>query len=106
MDVEASPAASPAPNSDHVTSQEPEPEWMGRLRSVATILGGEVTVALHQEFLIRNNHTDLQIIENTKVRRSYLTPWASIRIELSSSANSSDNYSKGVYFKVAECLDA
>ena len=52
---------------DQVTSHEPEPEWVGRLRSVDTILGGAKTIALHQEFLIRNNHTDLQILKNTKV---------------------------------------
>ena len=76
MDVEQSAAANPAPNDDHVTSHDPEPEpepeeeWMVRLRSVDTILGGEKTVALHQEFLIRNDHTDLQILKNTKVSLS------------------------------------
>ena len=48
---------------------EPEPEWVGHLRAVDNILSGEKTVALHQEFLIRNNHTDLQILKNTKVCR-------------------------------------
>ena len=69
--------AGPTP-SGHVTSSaesrdpskpDPEPEWVERLRAVETILKGTVTVALHQEFLIRNNHTDLQILKNTKVRR-------------------------------------
>ncbi len=64
-------STNPASSSDHVTSHdptsEPEPEWMVNLRSVDTVLSGEVTVALHQEFLIRNNHTDLQILKNTKV---------------------------------------
>lgn len=46
---------------------EPEAEWVGHLRAVDNILSGEKTVALHQEFLIRNNHTDLQILKNTKV---------------------------------------
>ena len=52
-----------------VVSCEPEPEkeWVQQLRLVQTILAGKVTVALHQEFLIRNNHTDLQILKNTKV---------------------------------------
>ena len=31
------------------------------------ILGGETTIALHLEFLIRNNHADLLILKNTKV---------------------------------------
>ena len=46
---------------------EPEPEWMKHLRSIDIILGGEKTIMLHQEFLIRNNNTDLQILKNTKV---------------------------------------
>ncbi|XP_074657663.1 26S proteasome non-ATPase regulatory subunit 1-like [Tubulanus polymorphus] len=31
-----------------------------------TILGGETTIGLHLQFLIRNNKTDLQILRNTK----------------------------------------
>ena len=55
----------------YVSSEpEPEKEWERRLRFVQNILGGKLTVALHQEFLIRNNHTDLQILKNTKVRAS------------------------------------
>lgn len=46
---------------------EPEAEWMGHLRSIDGILGGNKTIALHQEFLIRNNNSDLQILKNTKV---------------------------------------
>ena len=74
-DRSESAAAPPsAPSSGHVTSHEPEAEWMTRLRAVDTILGGEKTVALHQEFLIRNNHTDLQILKTTKVHPHTLTP--------------------------------
>ena len=47
--------------------QESEEEWVTRLRQVKEILRGEKTVSLHQEFLIRSNHTDLQILKNTKV---------------------------------------
>lgn len=47
--------------------EEPEPKWIEYVKSVDTVLGGGMTVALHQEFLIRNNHTDLQILKNTKV---------------------------------------
>ena len=68
MDVEQAPTEPTA--SGHVTShepKEPEQEWVGYLRSIETILGGKLTVSLHQEFLIRNNHTDLQILKNTKV---------------------------------------
>ena len=42
---------------------------MTRLRSVMFVLSGQRTVSLHQEFLIRNNHTDLQILKNTKVHK-------------------------------------
>ena len=75
MDVDQSSSVDPPPSSDnHAPSTtkshdpaEPEAEWVGHLRSVDNILSGEKTVALHQEFLIRNNHTDLQILKNTKV---------------------------------------
>lgn len=46
---------------------EAEPEWVGHLRSIDVILGGSRTIALHQEFLIRNNSSDLQVLKNTKV---------------------------------------
>ena len=46
---------------------EPEPEWVSKLRSINTILTGELTIAMNQDFLIRNNHTDLQILKNLKV---------------------------------------
>ena len=48
-----------------------EDGWVKRLRKVVLVLGGEPTVALHQEFLIRNNHTDLQILKNTKVSHAF-----------------------------------
>ena len=46
---------------------KPRSEWAQRLIVIDEILGGANTVALHQEFLIRNNRTDLQILKNTKV---------------------------------------
>ena len=59
----------PAAASSTTESHDPEleAEWVEHLRAVDNILSGEKTVALHQEFLIRNNHTDLQILKNTKV---------------------------------------
>ena len=57
----------PASSESHDPEPEPEAEWVGHLRAVDNILSGEKTVALHQEFLIRNNHTDLQILKNIKV---------------------------------------
>lgn len=50
--------------------EEEEPEWVGHLRSIDIILGGNKTIALHQEFLIRNNNSDLQVLKNTKVKTS------------------------------------
>lgn len=47
---------------------EPEPEWVVHLRAIDIILSGSRTIALHQEFLIRNNNCDLQILKNTKVQ--------------------------------------
>eukprot|EP00118_Oscarella_pearsei_P025711 m.308636 g.308636 ORF g.308636 m.308636 type:complete len:963 (+) comp44414_c0_seq1:75-2963(+) len=37
-----------------------------RLRKLVLILGGETTINLNLEFLIRNNHADLAILKNTK----------------------------------------
>lgn len=37
-----------------------------RLEKLTAILGGETTIALHLQFLIRNNHSDLLILKNTK----------------------------------------
>ncbi|XP_070537971.1 26S proteasome non-ATPase regulatory subunit 1-like isoform X2 [Ptychodera flava] len=37
-----------------------------RITKLTTILGGETTIDLHLQFLIRTNKTDLQILKNTK----------------------------------------
>lgn len=67
--VTTSSSDNPGPASSSAESHDPEPEaeWVEHLRAVDNILSGEKTVALHQDFLIRNNHTDLQILKNTKV---------------------------------------
>ena len=52
---------------------EPEPEWVVHLRAIDVILSGSKTIALHQEFLIRNNNCDLQILKNTKVQSAAFT---------------------------------
>ena len=80
MEVEEATIEQPAPNptnpeshdpshdQSYVSSEpEPEKEWERRLRFSQNILSGKLTISLHQEFLIRNNHTDLQILKNTKV---------------------------------------
>jgi 26S proteasome regulatory subunit N2 len=51
---------------DPVPEPEPEPEWVSKLRSINSILTGELTIAMNQDFLIRNNHTDLQLLKNLK----------------------------------------
>ena len=38
-----------------------------KVNKLVAILGGETSIALHLEFLIRNNHADLLILKNTKV---------------------------------------
>ena len=48
-----------------------EPQWISCLRQVIIILGGKVTIAIYQEFIIRNNHTDLQVLKNTKVSEHF-----------------------------------
>ena len=55
-----------------VTAVLEDPGWVQHLRAICVILGGEKTIALHQEFLIRNNNSDLQILKNTKVRLYYV----------------------------------
>ena len=65
MEVDQSTDTNPLPKSHDLSDDSPE--WLVHMRSVDKILGGEMTVALHQEFLIRNNHTDLQILKNIKV---------------------------------------
>lgn len=37
-----------------------------KVNKLVAILGGETSIALHLEFLIRNNHADLLILKNTK----------------------------------------
>ncbi len=66
MEIEQSTNPEP-PTQSHDQSGDPDPEWVRHLKSVDRILGGEMTVRFHQEFLIRNNHTDLQILKNIKV---------------------------------------
>ena len=38
-----------------------------RLSRLLTILGGETTIFLHLQFLIKSNKTDMLILKNTKV---------------------------------------
>lgn len=55
--------ATPAPA---VPTSEVGDEHAAQVEKLATILGGEVTIGLHLQFLIRSNHTDLLILKQTK----------------------------------------
>ncbi|XP_027049051.1 26S proteasome non-ATPase regulatory subunit 1-like [Pocillopora damicornis] len=57
------PAKKPKP--DAVLS-ESDKKLVDKVDKLVAILGGETTIALHLEFLIRNNHADLLILKNTK----------------------------------------
>ncbi|KAG7205890.1 hypothetical protein KM043_007819 [Ampulex compressa] len=43
-----------------------EREQQDRVDALSSILGGEVSIDLHLQFLIRSNHTDMLILKNTK----------------------------------------
>ena len=72
--TEASTSQEKPPAAAAAAVEEEEPVWVCSLRRVLIILGGEKTIAFHQEFIIRNNHTDLQILRNSKVRNTCIIP--------------------------------
>lgn len=39
-----------------------------RIEKLLTILCGEITIGVHMQFLIKNNHADLLILKQIKVR--------------------------------------
>ncbi|XP_043791050.1 26S proteasome non-ATPase regulatory subunit 1 [Apis laboriosa] len=43
-----------------------EREQQERVDALSSILGGEISIDLHLQFLIRSNHTDMLILKNTK----------------------------------------
>lgn len=53
------------PKTEPVLS-ESDKSLADKVNKLVAILGGETTIALHLEFLIRNNHADLLILKNTK----------------------------------------
>ena len=59
MEVEGTTPASPTVVSTSVESNT-------KLSHFYAILYGNSTISLHQEFLIRNNHTDVQVLKNIK----------------------------------------
>jgi 26S proteasome regulatory subunit N2 len=48
-------------------SQE-EKQLQERIEKLLNILSGEITIGVHMQFLIKNNHADLLILKQIKVR--------------------------------------
>ncbi|XP_048744052.2 26S proteasome non-ATPase regulatory subunit 1-like [Ostrea edulis] len=63
--MEAPSSQTPAVSSSKLQTEE-EKMLTDRMKNLHTILGGEVTIGLHLQFLIRNNKTDTLILKNTK----------------------------------------
>lgn len=73
---ESADAAAPAPEEKKPVEEKTqrsvdslnaeEREQQERINSLSKILGGEITIDLHLQFLIRSNHTDMLILKNTK----------------------------------------
>ncbi|XP_032669417.1 26S proteasome non-ATPase regulatory subunit 1 [Odontomachus brunneus] len=64
-DSSAAPAEDKAERSVESLNAE-EREQQERVDALSSILGGEVSIDLHLQFLIRSNHTDMLILKNTK----------------------------------------
>lgn len=48
---------------------EPAEAGTSKFQKVKSILSGKETIKLQLEFLCRNNHTDMLILKNSKVRQ-------------------------------------
>ena len=63
-------SSTPAPEEKSQRSVESlnaeEREQQERVDALSSILGGEISIDLHLQFLIRSNHTDMLILKNTK----------------------------------------
>ncbi|XP_064455516.1 26S proteasome non-ATPase regulatory subunit 1-like [Ornithodoros turicata] len=69
-------------------------EHAAQVEKLSTILGGEITIGLHLQFLIRSNHTDLLILKQTKeaVRNSVCHTATVIANSLMHSGTTSDQF--------------
>ncbi len=45
-----------------------EKQLQDRIEKMLNILSGEITIGVHMQFLIKNNHADLLILKQIKVR--------------------------------------
>jgi len=52
-------------------SQE-EKQLQERIEKLLNILNGEITIGVHMQFLIKNNHADLLILKQIKVNSTNL----------------------------------
>jgi len=50
---------------------EEEKQLQERIKKLLTILNGEITIDLHMQFLIKNNHADLLILKQIKVNQKF-----------------------------------
>ncbi|XP_047347296.1 26S proteasome non-ATPase regulatory subunit 1 isoform X1 [Vespa velutina] len=67
METESSTPAPEEKAQRSIESLSPEEkEQQERVDALSSILGGEISIDLHLQFLIRSNHTDMLILKNTK----------------------------------------
>jgi 26S proteasome regulatory subunit N2 len=52
---------------DRMEMSEEEKLFQERLEKLLQILNGQITIDLHMQFLIKNNHADLLILKQIKV---------------------------------------
>ena len=71
-----------------------------RVDALSSILGGEVSIDLHLQFLIRSNHTDMLILKNTKdaIRVSICHTATVIANAFMHSGTTSDQFLRYVFF--------
>lgn len=55
---------------DIVLKSQEEKQLQERIEKILNILCGEVTIGVHMQFLIKNNHADLLILKQIKVKIS------------------------------------
>lgn len=75
--------------------------------ALSSILGGEVSIDLHLQFLIRSNHTDMLILKNTKdaIRVSICHTATVIANAFMHSGTTSDQFLRYVFILKTRFLD-
>ena len=92
------PAATPTPKVEELS--ESDKQLQDRITKLHTILGGETTIGIHLQFLIRNNKSDLLILKNTKdaVRNSVCHSATVIANAFMHMGTTSDQFLRWVWF--------